>query len=891
MRVNRRPLLGALGVTALVLIGGAIITGWTFRLLVDAERERQRVMLAGLAEQSIGEIRRRFNRYEIQLVAARALFAGSTFVSRDEWREFARFFLPTGDESGLFELAWVPRVTRDELQQIAASARADGLGDFAVYPAGERNVYCPILYNEPQHLHVGSLGRDVCVSDPARPAMQRARQEDGTFLSDPLRLGTDDSALVPGYVLFAWVEGNQQRHSGWVAGTATTDELLGVHLPGQRPIDLTVTDQSVPGGETVYRTTAFAEDPTIRATRTMMLGGRDLQLHFAHPVAVGLTPWLALGTGTAITLLLAGFLLTLLRTRARALLVAERMSRAWRQSEDLLKSITNNIQEGIYRGVPGKGLVYVNQALADMFGFDTTREMMAHAGPVLYAYPEQREELERLLDRHGYYRNQEVVFLRRDGSRFVAVNSTVATRDARGRIRYFDGVVSDITERKQAEEQVHRLAHYDALTGLPNRRLFGDLVEQALNRARRAGRPVAFMFMDLDRFKMINDSLGHSIGDHLLTAVAERLSAKTRNYDIISRQGGDEFSLVLPDADAGEAARKAESLLTEFGRNSFRINGHELAITPSIGIAMHPDDGDDAEALLRCADAAMYHAKECGRATFRFFTPELNTRAHERLRLESHLRHALAGGELSLAYQPIISLADGEVAGAEALLRWHNATLGQVSPADFIPVAEQSGLIVEIGDWVISQACRQLAEWRERGLGEVSLSVNVSAVQFWRGNLDEVVKRSLSRWQVDPSLLTIELTESVIMQNAEAARDVLAELKLLGLKLAIDDFGTGYSSLSYLKQFRIDQLKIDRSFVRDVAQSADDAAIVAAVLSMATDLRMQVVAEGIENPEQLDYLRARHCHFGQGFLFSPAVPAEDVPGVIEQLRCSARGAP
>ena len=296
---------------------------------------------------------------------------------------------------------------------------------------------------------------------------------------------------------------------------------------------------------------------------------------------------------------------------------------------------------------------------------------------------------------------------------------------------------------------------------------------------------------------------------------------------------------------------------------------------------MYPGDAEDAETLIRNADAAMYHAKERGRSTFQFFTAELNDRAYERLTMENHLRGALANGELTLVYQPLISLNSGCIEGAEALLRWRSPVLGEVPPDQFIPVAEQSGLIVEIGDWVIDAACRQRAQRHECGIDKLSLAVNVSAVQFWRGHLDQTVREALERWKVEPHCLEFELTESVIMQDAEAARQVLANLKRLGVGLVIDDFGTGYSSLSYLKQFKIDLLKFDRSFVRDVATDPDDAAIVSAILSMASDLRIRVVAEGVETEHQLEFLRSRGCHFGQGFLFDrPLAPDR----FLERLR-------
>jgi diguanylate cyclase (GGDEF)-like protein/PAS domain S-box-containing protein len=862
---------GAWLVSASIVVAGLLFTAWAHELLSHVDRERQEATLAGAAEQAVGAILGQFARFETQLTAGQALFAGSDRVTREAWRAFARVFqrdLKQGHS--FFEMAWLPEVPAEELPHLVNALAEKGIGKLVLDPPGHREVYCPIVYNEPWEVHADSLGHDACARETTWPAMARAKASGTTSLSLPLGLRTTNGETIPGYVMFAWVESNNGRFSGWVSGTISIDSVFNIAHVGAPRLELAVIDRSNPDPErvvfgNVHDHHRIAQSVTLE--RHLQLGGRDLLLEFSRPLAPGPAPGLLLATGTVITLLLAGFMHVLLRTRTHAMQLAERMSRAWRASEEMLSSITDNVLEGIYRGTPDEGLVYVNQSLVEMFGFGSAREIMTGAGPTLYASPEQRDELYRQLEEHGQYSNQEVEFVRRDGSRFTAINNCVAVRDEQGRILHFDGVISDITERKRAEQKIHRLAHYDPLTGLPNRALLNDRVLQALRPSKRSGKPLTLMFIDLDRFKTINDSLGHGIGDRLLSAVAERLTARVRDYDTISRLGGDEFVLVLPEVDANMAAAKASAILEAF-REPFCVDGHQLTVTPSIGIALHPDDAGDPETLIRNADAAMYHAKEKGRSTFQFFTAELNARAYERLTLENHLRTALDNGELTLVYQPLISLADETIKGAEALLRWNNSVLGEVPPDQFIPVAEQSGLIVEIGDWVIDSACLQLACWGEAGFDQLSVAVNVSAVQFWRGSLGRTVRRALERWEIEPRRLELELTESVVMQDAESARKVLADLKQLGVSLVIDDFGTGYSSLSYLKQFQIDLLKIDRSFVRDLAKNPEDAAIVSAILSMAYDLRIGVVAEGVETSSQLEFLHSRGCQFAQGFLFN-----------------------
>ncbi|MEN1729236.1 MAG: EAL domain-containing protein, partial [Pseudomonadota bacterium] len=536
-------------------------------------------------------------------------------------------------------------------------------------------------------------------------------------------------------------------------------------------------------------------------------------------------------------------------------------------------SITNNIFEGIYRAEPEEGLVYANRALAQMFRYPTPEAMIADSGRHLFADPEKRDELLRLLESEGFYNDAEIEFVRADGSLFIGINNVVASRDADGRIHHFDGAIYDITERKQAEREVFQLAHYDALTGLPNRTMLNDHLATSISMAQRQELGLAVLFVDLDHFKTINDSLGHELGDRLLTEVARRMRKELRDGDLLSRQGGDEFLIVMNPASAEEAGQAARRLLTLLSI-PFRIDAHELNISSSIGIALFPDDASSGPELIRNADAAMYLAKEKGRSNFQFFTAELNRRAHERLLLENDMRDALLNDEFELHYQPQIDLDSGRLIGLEALLRWTHPVRGSISPSVFIPVAEQSALMVKIGDWVIDRACRQLAEWRDGPLGDTALSINVSAVQFWRGTLFDSLKQALSRHRIPPEFLAIELTESALMEDAEQAGGMIDEISRFGIRVTIDDFGTGYSSLAYLKRFPIAGLKIDRSFVSDIASNSEDEAIVAAILSMAGDLKLDVIAEGVDQAAQIPILRQHGCQWVQGFLYSKPLSAE-----------------
>jgi len=445
-------------------------------------------------------------------------------------------------------------------------------------------------------------------------------------------------------------------------------------------------------------------------------------------------------------------------------------------------------------------------------------------------------------------------------------------------------IIRDITERKRYESQLERQANYDELTGLANRNLVQDRLNQALAFSHRHDCGLAVLFIDLDHFKKINDSLGHDSGDALLTQVASRLSCSVREGDTVARQGGDEFVLLLPEIRAEDDVPEITQKLVKAMSAPFNVNGRELHITCSIGIASYPKDGEDRQTLLKNADAAMYRAKELGRNNAQHYAAEMNVKAMERLVLENGLYHALARNEFLLHYQPQVDLRTGEIAGMEALVRWQHPELGLVSPAMFIPVAEDSGLIVSIGEWVLRTACAQNKAWQLAGFKPISVAVNLSARQFRQPDLAEMVAGILRETGLDPACLELELTESLVMQDVEKTISTLGKLKAMGIKLSVDDFGTGYSSLSYLKRFPIDTLKIDQSFVRDITTDPDDAAIAKTIISMAHDMQLRVIAEGVETEAQKSFLQQRHCDEMQGYFFSRPVPAEAFETLLREGR-------
>ncbi len=530
------------------------------------------------------------------------------------------------------------------------------------------------------------------------------------------------------------------------------------------------------------------------------------------------------------------------------------------------------------------GEVYLSDEIYDIVGLSPQAGMnyatfvdLVHADDREFVTQAVREAVEQ-----GRPYNVEYRVVRPDAGERIVHSQGEIVPDERGRPARMIGTAQDITERKRTQEQLNYLAYYDTLTGLPNRVLLRDRLRQAMLDADRNEHLVAVMFLDLDRFKVINDTLGHDAGDALLKLVAERLQDCVRAGDTIARLGGDEFTIVLSNlGHVDDVTRVARKVMAYFAQ-PFQLVGNELFVTASVGITVYPFDDTDLDNLLKNADAAMYLAKEQGRNNFQFYTAELNARATRRLTLETALRRALERNELELHYQPQVDLRTGRVIGSEALLRWRHPELGEVSPVEFIPLAEETGLIVPIGEWVLRTACSQNMAWQAAGLPPMPTAVNLSLRQFQGQDLYAAVRRVLDESGLAPELLDLEMTESVLMHDAEGALVVIRDLKKLGVSFSLDDFGTGYSSLSYLKRFPIDTLKIDRSFVRDIPDDADDAAIAVAIIAMAHSLGIRVIAEGVETAAQVEFLCAHDCDAMQGYHFSRPVPATEMTDILHQ---------
>jgi diguanylate cyclase (GGDEF)-like protein/PAS domain S-box-containing protein len=530
----------------------------------------------------------------------------------------------------------------------------------------------------------------------------------------------------------------------------------------------------------------------------------------------------------------------------------------------------------------GNLIEYVNPAFMRITGYDAA-EAIGHDCRLLQRDDRDQEGV--ALIRQALAANREVSAVvrnyRKDGALFWNQLFIAPVPNQDGVITHHIGVINDVTDLMRYQEQLEYQANYDSLTRLPNRNLLRDRLQHALVVAQRHHKGVAVVFIDLDGFKNVNDSLGHSVGDRLLSVVAERLARCTRTSDTVARHGGDEFVIVMTDTvDEQSLIAWMERVRVSISEPVW-LDGTELYVGCSMGASLFPQDGEDAETLMKKADLAMYRAKDMGRNTFQFYQPEMNASAGTRLNLERRLRRALRDNQFLLHYQPQVDIESGQIVGTEALVRWRDPEVGLVPPSSFIPVAEESGLIGPLSEWVLREACRQNKAWQDEGLPPARVSVNLSARVFQQRDIAKLVMQVLAETGLEPQYLELELTESTIMRNAEEAVSMLNELHALGIGLAIDDFGTGYSSLSYLKRFPVDRLKIDRSFVSDIGVSGDDETITSAIIALAHSLKLQVIAEGVETSAQLDFLKERACDEMQGFYFAKPLSTDAISELLQ----------
>ena len=549
-----------------------------------------------------------------------------------------------------------------------------------------------------------------------------------------------------------------------------------------------------------------------------------------------------------------------------------------KQSEEKLKlaaSVFENAIEGVIVTDAEANIIAINQAMTKISGY--SEEEARGKNPNIWNSGRHNlnffQNMWTSLQKTGQWRG-EIWNRRKNGEAFPCWQTISAISDDSGNITHYVSILSDITSIKASQAKIEYLAHHDSLTDLPNRLLFNARLEHALEMAHRDSHQIGLIFLDLDNFKRINDSLGHPVGDGILQSVAKRLKSLIREADTLARLGGDEFTLLLEEiAHPQEISKVAQKVLNTFD-DAFEVEGHQLHVTPSIGISIYPRDGQDVTTLIRNADTAMYLAKEKGRNTYQFYTSEFTAKASERIRMETELRRAIMHNELRLYYQPQFKSLTGKLVGAEALVRWQHPAMGLLSPLDFLALAEETGQIITIGEWVLKTACTQMKAWREQGLNLEHISVNISGKQLQRNNFPEVVRNAINETGCDAQWLELEVSEGLIMQQAEHSVGFLQGLRDMGISIAIDDFGTGHSSLSYLKRLPLTKLKIDRSFVRDIPADRNDMAIAKAIVALGKSLQLKVCAEGVETTAQQRFLKAEGCDEEQGFLYSRPIPLE-----------------
>jgi len=567
----------------------------------------------------------------------------------------------------------------------------------------------------------------------------------------------------------------------------------------------------------------------------------------------------------------------------RLLAEYEEANRFLAEAEESYRGIFENALIGIFRlNAEGEPLI-VNHSMARICGYESPEEMLAgvfNFGELIFVDSNRWDDFVRTLQAGGAHSGFEAEICDCRGERkWVELNvRSVLDGD---RILHFEGTAEDITERKRNEDRIRLLAYYDSVTGLPRRSMFEERFSEALSIASWKSQRVALLLLELDRFKMLNDSLGKEFGDGLLKEVAERIRSAVGEEATVARLGGAEFAIILQNVKASREVEQFAAEVVAGVAGTFSLLGHSLNISCTMGISIFPLHGRDGQTLVERADVAMVWAHESGANSFQLFTEEMNDRIRERLRLENDLRLALDRDELFLVYQPQVDIRTGNVSGLEALLRWRHPSMGVVPPGEFISIAEVSGLIVPIGEWVLRTACAQARNWQDAGLRPVPIAVNVSAIQFRQQGFCELIRCVLEETGLDPKYLELELTEGLLLTNLDVMLKLVKELREMGVKLTIDDFGTGYSSLGYLRQFKVNRLKIDRSFVSDVSVNADDAAITTAIINMAKALNLEVLAEGVENVEQLDFLRAQNCYEIQGYYFSRPVAVEQIAAQLK----------
>lgn len=857
-------------------------------------------------------VKQRMLDYDQVLHGLGGLYAGSKSVERDEFAIYIAEQNLAERYPGVQGFGFVQRVPSAQKEQHIAAIRREGFQSYSIRPEGNREVYAPVVYIEPfTGSNVRAFGYDIYSDPTRRAAMERARDLNLSSITAKIALVQyDGSKMQTGFLMLlpvfnygmprSTVAERRANIIGWVDAVFRAEELMSGALDKEsKDIDIEIYD----GENLSANTLLYDADKILRAG-----GGSDVQFQVIHQLEVAGRNWTMVVSAlpmfdrrlqgeTAQTILIAGGALSLLlalstwilaRGRVQSMRSAQELRQelnARKQAEESLRLsalVFERSSEGMLVTNADNHILTVNPAFTRITGYEAA-EVLGHGPHYLNSDrhgPEFYDAMREELGRSGHWQG-EVWDRRKDGETYAAYLTINTISNEDGSVNRRVAQLLDITEKKESEEFIWRQANFDSLTQLPNRSMFQDRLTQEMKKSQRVGLPLALLLIDLDQFKEVNDTLGHHVGDMLLQEAARRIISCVREMDTVARLGGDEFTIILPELhDVSNADRVVGHILQKLA-SPFRLGEELVYVSGSVGITVYPRDAHDLDGLMKNADQAMYAAKNRGRNSFSVFTPALQNSAQLRSRLINDLREAIAGDQFSVYYQPIVDLATGRVHKAEALIRWTHPVRGSVSPADFIPLAEETGLISTIGDWVFRQAVSEAQRIRARYDGEFRISVNKSPRQFRERTAGPSEWLDILRKTGVPgAAITIEITEGLLLNAVADVVDKLQAYRDEGIQIAIDDFGTGYSSLAYLKRFRIDFLKIDRSFVRDIETDANDLALSKAIIVMAHALGLKVVAEGVETQAQLKLLAEIGCDYAQGFYFSKAVPASKLDGLV-----------
>ena len=909
---DRLLALPPLWIAVLVYFGCLVVALWIWRWSYVQETMQARRDFERVSGAAIGRLEARLMAYA-QVLRSAAGFYSTANITRKTWLNLAAKLDLNRQYPGIQALSFSPRIAAKDLPRFLAARRAEDTSGYQVYPPGERPYFQVVGYTAPEtpsNLH--ALGYDMA-SDPARrETMDNARDRNITAMSGKITLIQDaERGREPGFLLFHPLylgdadplpDQRREQHAGFiVAAFRMNDFIKATFSPGtESGFALRVFDADLPPGP---ESLMFDTDPGLARDHRLFhheglfsFGGQpwhvvldstpQLEMSIDH-----LRSWQNLAGGVIVAFLSALLAWLLAGSRDKVVQRAREMTADLRASEERFQLVINATEDGIWDRDLVAGTTYVTPRFEEMFGCrpgEFSGMMGSIRGPI---HPEDLPSWKTAVQAHLEQRHPfDIEYRARHGSgewRWYRSRGQ-AVRNAEGKPLRMVGSLTDITEKKRSEELIWKQANFDTLTGLPNRRMFHDRLAQEIKKAHRAashqggsGHQVALLFIDLDHFKEINDTLGHDRGDCLLVEAARRITDCVRATDTVARLGGDEFTVLLAELDdPGSVERVAQSILQKL-IEPFHLGDQTVVVSASIGITLYPDDATDLAGLVKGADQAMYVAKSLGRNRYSYFTPALQEAALARLRLINDLRGALAGDQFRVYFQPIVSLSSGRILKAEALIRWQHPQRGLVRPADFIPLAEETGLIIEIGDWVFKESARWAKRWRSMHNAELQVSVNKSPVQFVKdGANHRMWLNHLRQLELPGHSMVIEITEGLLLNTDVAIVETLLNYRDAGIQVAIDDFGTGYSSLAYLKKFDIDYLKIDRSFVRNLATDASDMALSEAIIVMAHKLGLKVIAEGVETAAQRDLLTAAGCDYAQGYLYARPLPPEEFEALL-----------